>query len=585
MNATDGQDKQYTHVGRLELGWTNKHLTLLAHEDGSYEWTATSDYRVAETRLLRDVLEYGATHTHGERARDNLLIRGDALHALTALGRLEEFASEYLGKVRLCYIDPPFNTRQLFQQYDDSLEHSVWLTMIRDRLMQIRELLAPDGTVWLHVDDSEGHRARCVMDEVFGAENFVATFIWQKVDSPNDNKVPLTSFHEYIHCYARNKSELRLNRMADPSILKAYGAVAADGRRYRDRLLKKNGKNSLRTDRPSMFFPITAPDGTEVYPIHDDGREACWSMGKEAVEALQAENRLIWKRRMVNEREQWVPYTREWAPRVPTRPWSTIWTDLNTTRQAKAHLRKLFPGVTVFDTPKPEELLQRILEIGTKPGDLVLDCFAGSGTTAAVAHKMGRRWVIVERSEETVAQFTLPRLQKVVDGTDDGGITEAVGWTGGGGFRVLDVAPSMFVEDHGIVVLADWAVNGALAEATAAQLGFRYEPVPPFCGRKGRRRLAVIDGLVSQDVVRLLAQDLGEREVMVVCGTAIDPQAHALVRELVPGSVVQKIPGALLATYRHQNFLERLQWRSRQQASSTASAPLEGTSVPEVPIS
>jgi adenine-specific DNA-methyltransferase len=300
MAITNGQEVRAPYTGRLELTWTNKPLCLLAHENGSYEWTPPSDYRVAEVRLLHDVTSVGHVNPKDARAKDNLLIRGDALNALTALTRLQEFSREYVGKVKLCYIDPPFNTKQSFLQYDDALEHSVWLTMIRDRLLQIKELLAPDGSVWLHVDDSEGHRTRSVLDEVFGPDNFVATFIWRKVDSPNDNKVAVTSDHEYIFCYAKSKPQLRFHQMPDPTILEAYGSVAPDGRRYRDRLLKKNGKSSLRTDRPSMFFPITAPDGNEVYPIHDDGREARWSLGQESVQALQTENKLVWKRRVVN---------------------------------------------------------------------------------------------------------------------------------------------------------------------------------------------------------------------------------------------------------------------------------------------
>ena len=169
-----------SYSGRLELTWTNKNKTLLALDDGTYQWVDPSDHRVAEVRLLTDAATVGATNPDRKRAGDNLLIRGDALHALQSLNRIPEFASEYVGKVRLCYIDPPFNTGQAFSQYDDNLEHSVWLTMLRDRLMQIKPLLAPDGSVWVHLDDAEVHRCRSVMDEVFGEGAFIATVIWQK---------------------------------------------------------------------------------------------------------------------------------------------------------------------------------------------------------------------------------------------------------------------------------------------------------------------------------------------------------------------------------------------------------------------
>ncbi len=194
--------------------------------------------------------------------------------------------------------------------------------------------------------------------------------------------------------------------------------------------------------------------------------------------------------------------------------------------------------------------MRRIIHIASEPGDVVLDCFLGSGTTAAVAHKMGRRWVGIEWSAETIATYALPRLTSVVRGDDPGTVTEAVGWPGGGGFRLVEVAPSMFEDDEGRVVLADWATNSALGEATAAQLGFEYVDESPFCGRKGRTRLAVVDGLVGAEVVRVLVGALGADERVVVCGTAIDPAARSVLKELRPGSTMRKIPGSILEEYR-----------------------------------
>lgn len=217
--------------------------------------------------------------------------------------------------------------------------------------------------------------------------------------------------------------------------------------------------------------------------------------------------------------------------------------------EAKKEILDLFPDTEAFGTPKPERLMRRIIAIATNPGDVVVDCFLGSGTTAAVAHKMARRWVGVEWSRDTIDTFAAPRLTKVVDDDDPGGITEEEEWGGGGGFRVLDVAPSMFAEDDGLVVLADWAAGGELGEATAAQLGYDHEPQPPFVGRKGRTRLAVVDGLVNPDVVRLLLRSLGEKERLVLCGTAVDPEARTVLREARPGSTVRKIPASILAEY------------------------------------
>lgn len=615
------------YEGSLELTWTNKPLRLLAAEDGTYEWVPPSDYRVAEVRLLHNSKTCGKVGPDRLRAADNLLIRGDALNALTSLARLPEFAKEYLGKIKLVYIDPPFNTGEAFEHYDDNLEHSVWLTMIRDRVDQIGKLLSPDGSIWVHLNDDEGHYAKVVIDELLTRENFVASFIWQKVDSPSENNMPISVDHDYILCYSRTPNATKFKQMPDPSVANAFGQIdEKTSRRYRDRLLKKNGKSSLRKDRWGMWYPLAGPDHEVVYPIHDDGREARWSVGAETISRWVSEDaarhdethkHIIWKERpgrfvrvrpepssrdeddgkprwrLEPDGHHWVPYTREWAPELPTRPWPTIWTaspesaaqefaeaairgeefealdpdgavaqaliriaglnvldDVKTTRQAKAHLRRLFPGITPFETPKPEELMARIFEIASEPGDIVLDCFAGSGSTLSTAHKLNRRWIGVEWDRKTLDTFTTPRLEKVVNGEDPWGISKRVDWTGGGGFRLLDVAPSMFEAEQGLVFLAEWMTNGQLAETTAAQLGYEYSADPPFCGRKGRTRLAVVDGVVNESVVKLIVPALAEGERVVICGTGIDTDARPILKDLRPGSTLRKIPAALLQEYR-----------------------------------
>jgi adenine-specific DNA-methyltransferase len=234
---------------------------------------------------------------------------------------------------------------------------------------------------------------------------------------------------------------------------------------------------------------------------------------------------------------------------VPRTWWSADEAGFN--QEAKRdHLKKMLPDLEPFATPKPERLLHRIVTIASNPGDVVLDCFLGSGTTAAVAQKTGRRWVGIEWSSETLDAYAIPRLKKVLAGEDPGGISEMVGWNGGGSFRILDVSPSMFAEDSGVVVLSGWATNGSLAEATAAQLHFDYEADAPFAGRRGRARLAVIDGLVGEDVVRVLVESLPPEERVVICGTAVDPDARDVVRELRPGSTIRKIPQSILHEYR-----------------------------------
>lgn len=247
--------------------------------------------------LLEDTSKshHAAARTGDSDSFDNRLIFGDNLLALKALEQ------EFTGKVKCVFIDPPYNTGSAFEHYDDGLEHSIWLGMMRDRLEIIRNLLSMDGSLWITIDDNEAHYLKVLCDEVFGRRNYVMSGIWRKVDSPNDNKVSITPDHEYILCYAKDRSVVTFRQRADVAILDAYRSADSESSRpYRDRLLKKNGKNSLRADRPSMFFAITGPDGAEIWPMHDDGREACWAIGHAEVTRLLGQNEIIWKSRIRN---------------------------------------------------------------------------------------------------------------------------------------------------------------------------------------------------------------------------------------------------------------------------------------------
>lgn len=537
--------------GRLELTWTNKDKRLLADEDGNYEWVPPADYRVAEVRLLNDSGAVGEVEPPSRRASDNLLIQGDALNALTSLTELPEFGSELAGNVKLVYLDPPFNTQQSFLHYDDALEHSVWLTMMRDRLVQVRKLLRPDGSVWVHCDDTEQAYLKAMMDEIFGRDQFVADVIWEKADSPRMDARLFSERHDHLLVF-RKSSAWKPNGMPmDAEAMAHFDQVDEAGERYRRVLLRKWGANSRRQDRPNLFYPLIAPDGTEVLPIRTDGAEGRWRWKRERYEGNK--DQIEW---VEQPKSGWQPYVRQMAKDARTRPPETIWPygEVGSNRQGKAEIKNLLPpGTEPFSTPKPEALLERIIHIGSNTGDLVLDCFLGSGTTAAVAHKTKRRWIGIERSTSTLDQYVVPRLTKVVDGDDPGGVSADAGWEGGGGFRLLKVAPSMFEISDGGVLIASWASNGKLAEATSAQLGFEFSADPPFAGRKGRTRLAVIDGLVNTDVARVLVNALPDGEILTLCGTAVDDDVRPALRELRRGSTVRKIPASILADYRSAN--------------------------------
>ncbi len=526
--------------GRLELTWTNKDRALLSLEDGGYKWVPRQDYRVAEVRLLREAGTVGEVQPDEERAKDNLLIRGDALNALTALTRLPEFASEYAGKVKLAYIDPPFNTGQAFEHYDDGLEHSVWLTMMRDRLLQIKELLAPDGSVWVHLDDAEMAYCRVLMDEVFGRECFVTTIVWQKRYS-RENRAAFGSAHDYIIVYSPMGKERwkKVRNRISRTEAKEYGNPNDDPRGlWRPIPLTAQGF------RKNQMYEIVAPNGTK----HKPPKGRCWSTVEAKFLELKDAGRIYWGKegtaqpqviRYLDEDEGLVPMT--WWPHE----------ELGHSDEAKKQILELFPDSEAFDTPKPERLMERIIHIGSNPGDIVLDCFAGSGTTAAVAQKMGRRWITVEVSGETIDTFTAPRLKKVVEGEDPGGVTELASWEGGGGFRVLDVGSSMFEEDHGIVVLSEALAQGGLAEAVAAQIGFEFEEDQPFCGRRGEVRLAVIDGHADEATIQLLVKSLGDGERLMLYATSLDPDSQKLLAGLSRGSQAKVMPQDLLLTYRN----------------------------------
>ncbi|MDR3254384.1 MAG: site-specific DNA-methyltransferase, partial [Synergistaceae bacterium] len=355
------------------LEWIGKDKVINHHQDVPYH-------------VLDHKYTYiGGGETGAEIPDGNKIIKGDNLAALKSL------LPQYEGRIKCIYIDPPYNTGNENWVYNDNVNdpkikkwlgevvgregedlsrHDKWLCMMYPRLKLLHKLLADDRAIFISIDDNEQANLRLVCDEIFGVGNYVTNFIWRKVDSPNDNKVPVTPDHEYILAYARNKAQAKFSQMSVSNIIEAFGQIDGNGRRYRDRLLKKNGRNSLRRDRPTMYFPLVAPDGTEVYPTHDNGDEARWAMGREGVAQRQADGTLIWKKRQRQGILVWEPYTREFAPGDPRRPYPSIWYDLATMRQAKAFLRQVFNTTDLFDTPKPSELIERILQLLNNPNSI-----------------------------------------------------------------------------------------------------------------------------------------------------------------------------------------------------------------------
>jgi adenine-specific DNA-methyltransferase len=402
------------------LDWLNKQEAVRAAQRVPY-------------RLLKAVPELCA----GAPDTDNMLIQGDNLHALKAL------LPTHAGKVKCIYIDPPYNTRSAFEHYDDNLEHSVWLSMMYPRLELLRELLVEDGSIWVSIDDNEAHYLKVVMDEVFGRRNFVANVVWQKKASPQANAVWLSDSHDHVICFAKNKEIWR------PKLLKR--TEAADARFSNpdndprgdwtsgDFTISltggQRGAQFAKTGQSNNLYEITTPSERKLWPTK--GR--CWGATEEKFLELRKDNR-IW----FGENGSNVPRIKRFLSEVQEGiVCTTVWlrAEVGDNQTSKKEVMT-FNQENVFATPKPESLIQRIFEIATNPNDLILDSFLGSGTTAAVAHKMNRRYIGIEMGGHAQTHCQ-PRLRKVVEG-EQGGISKAVLWQGGGGFRFYRLGSEIF---------------------------------------------------------------------------------------------------------------------------------------------
>lgn len=367
---------------------------------------------------------------------DNLIIHGDNLEALKAL------LPTHAGKVDCIFIDPPYNTGNEGWCYNDNVRsplmkewlkksanpvdkedlerHDKWLCMMWPRLQLLRDLLAEHGAIFVTLNDIEAHRFRLLMDEIFGEENFIATVVWQKMDSPsrNDEGRALAEYHDNLFIYAKNKSEVILAEQVRLEINDKYPLTLDDGRKARRRQLRKNGKNAKRSDRPTLWYALEAPDGTEVWPIHPTEKwEGRWVLKK--TEWLDREKKGLTQ--WIKRPSGWVPYYIETAKETPTAPWPSIWTDVDQNRQAKAILNAIFGHDVPFETPKPPSLVERVLDVFGDEEAIVLDSFAGSGTTAHAvlgANKKdggNRRFILVE-CEDYADTLTAERVRRVING-------------------------------------------------------------------------------------------------------------------------------------------------------------------------
>ena len=421
-------------------------------------WVGKDEPIKIEPRLLIEKPEL--SNTSADPGTENMLIHGDNLLALKAL------ESKYAGQVKCIYIDPPYNTGYAFSHYDDNLEHSQWLNLMRPRLEILWTLLAEEGSIWISIDDDEQAYMKVLCDELFGRAHFVASMIWQKRTSP-DMRAVISDGHDYLLLYAKNREEFKKYRNKLP--LSEEQAQNYKNPDNDPRGPWTSADYTAQGFRPNQMYEITTPGGVKYSP--PEGK--CWKNVEEIFLQQVADNR-IWfgpdgcsmprRKTFLSEHDGVIPWT-----------W---WTnkEVGHNQEAKKEIIALFGAANVFDTPKPERLIERVIHIATNPGDLVLDSFLGSGTTAAVAHKMGRRYIGIEMGNHAYTHCKV-RLDKVIAGEDAGGITKSAGWQGGGGYRFYELAPTLINEDaFGEAIINPEYDADMLAAAVALHEGFTYRP-------------------------------------------------------------------------------------------------------------
>ena len=453
-----------------------------------------------------------------------MLIHGDNLLALKAL---EE---NYTNAVKCIYIDPPYNTGNAFEHYDDGLEHSIWLSLMRERIILLHKLLSEDGVLLINLDETEHAYCKVICDEVFGRKNFIGDLIWQKRKGGGNDSRFFAIDHDYIIVFAKNSSKSVHSKKwlvsQSEEYRKRYKEVAEDGRRYYWDTLSRDG---LQNPIPVQ---VRCPDGT-VLKINSQQSQKTIEEGLVSGEI-----------RLTKSKNGWTLHHRVYIPEGQVL--RSILTDVGTNKTAGDEIAYLFGDTKAFDYPKPETLIQRLLELTTKKGDLVLDSFLGSGTTAAVAHKMGRRYIGIELGEHAYSHCAL-RLQKVVSGKDQGGISASENWKGGGGFKFYELAPSLLKKDsHGQLVINREYNADMLAAAMAKMEGFTYEPSADTFWKQGYSSetdyIYTTTQFLTVESLDSILETMADGESLLICCKAFQPECKNFSSRIT----VKKIPSVLL---------------------------------------
>lgn len=476
------------------------------------------------------ILVHDPSKDYGDKNTDNMLIYGDNLLALKALEQ------DYAGKVKCIYIDPPYNTGSVFGiYYDDNLEHSTWLSLMYPRIKAFHTLLKLEGSLWISIDDDECFYLKVLCDEIFGRQNFLQDIIWNSTKSVTNTAI-ISPAHTHTLVYFKDKNWWIKNRTKFRMPESGEGFANPDN----------DPRGPWKADpfqvggwRPNQQYEITNPiTGQKYLP----NKGSSWKNDYKHFQELLKDNRIVFgKNGTAGPQRKRFLYEAQERGRVST----TLWTDLDTTTNGTRHSKELF-GENPFPNPKPENLLERILNLSTDKGDLVLDSFLGSGTTAAVAHKMGRKYIGIELGKHCHTHC-IPRLQKVIDGTDQGGISKAVGWKGGGGFKYYYLAPSLLNKDkYGQYVISKEYNADMLAAAVAKHEGFKYAPSAEQFWKQGQSSetdyIYTTTSHVGAELLAGIAQDMKAGESLLVCCKSFDSGLSARFANIT----VKKIPAAIL---------------------------------------
>lgn len=488
-------------------------------------WIGKGEEPKLEQRILIENSEY----SYGDPNTENMLIHGDNLLALKALEQ------DFAGKVKCICIDPPYNTGSAFEHYDDGIEHSLWLDLMCIRLKLLHKLMSNDGTIWIAIDDNEVHYLKVLCDEIFGRQNFVTGIAWRSADSSNNDSKKFSIDHNSILVYSKNSDWLSYQLERNDASNGHYKNPDNDpkGPWFPGNLSSPNPRQNLR-------YELITPNGNIIKPPANG-----WRWSKDRMDEMIESKEIVFTNNETKvQKKTYLCNQKGLAP-------SSIWFDIDDTghnRQAKYELMKLFPDTPtaeLFKTPKPEKLILKILKIATKENDIILDSFLGSGTTAAVAHKMGRKWIGVELGEHAKS-YCFPRLKQVVDG-EQGGISKSTNWQGGGGFKFYTLAPSLLNQDK----FGNWIISTEynaqmLASAMSKQEGFTFQPDTHTYWKQGRSSehdyIYVTTQFLTVEVLESIHDEMQPGESLLVCCKAFQKEC----KHKYPNITLKKIPQMLL---------------------------------------